>query len=176
MLAGCPELVPESVLAQARQLGDEHKWDEARPFIKAYLLDHPEDVSGHFLLGRSYLGLAKPYLTQSIGELRMAETLTLADGALGVFSDQSREEFLSTIYQEIGRTHMRRVYEGINFGISPVQLKGFLEEALASVKRGLELQPDSGFMKEMEKTLLDLLVEVDGVEPEVSERRGRGVV
>lgn len=176
LLTGCPKPVPDTVLAQARQWGDEYKWEDARPLIKSYLIDHPDDVSGHFLLGRSYMGIARPYLTQAIGELRMAEELARAGGSLGVYSDQTVDQLLSTIFQEVGRAHMRRFLEGMNAGFPPQTLKGFLEEALSNVKRGLELQPDSAFLKGMQETLLDNLMDLQGQEPNQSQRPGSGVV
>jgi len=162
---GCRAQPDASLLAEAWALGDEHRWAEAVPLLKTWLLDHPESVAGHFLYGQAYLHVSAPRFAVAIGQFRLARALADAQDGLGDiagFLDQ--RTFRVTYHQKLALAHLRMAYEGMNMRFPDHLIRRQLELSLEEVEAGLALDPDQAFLLEMEETLREELV-TDAVPP-----------
>ncbi len=150
----CGQRDQESLLDRAYQLGEQYRWREAMPLVKAHLIAHPGDPAGHYLLGRCYLHDPNPYLVMAEGEFRTALYAfqrTRNHGRLARY--MSAGEFEAAIHRELARTDMRRAREAMTLGLSPRLVRTHLERALESVRQGRAIAPDDPALREMEETL-----------------------
>ncbi|HEX72113.1 MAG TPA: hypothetical protein ENN65_02235 [Candidatus Hydrogenedentes bacterium] len=154
LLCACGQSGEESLLDRAYQLGEQYRWREAMPLVKAHLIAHPGDPAGHYLLGRCYLHDPQPFLVIAEGELRTAlhAFQRIRDhGALA--RHMSAVEFEAAIYRELARSDMRRTREAMNLGFPPSLVRPHLERALEAVRQGRAIAPDDPGLREMEETL-----------------------
>jgi tetratricopeptide (TPR) repeat protein len=153
-IAGCRGGERHDLIAQAHALGAQWRWEEAQPLVKAYLIQHPEDPSGHFLLGRTYLHQQPPYLTMAEGEFETALALFRKRGDCGGLAEAlPGAEFESAVHREIARAQLRWAYEAMRVGIPFSRIRPRLEKALDNVQQGRALTPDSEPLAEMEQLL-----------------------
>ncbi|MBI2435558.1 MAG: hypothetical protein HYV26_22110 [Candidatus Hydrogenedentes bacterium] len=161
LFSGCRPPASEELLRQAKKLGDERRWDEARVLIVDYLLDHPNDVAGHFLLGQSYVHVPQDYEVVGRGELLVAYTLYQKSGQLGVLAeDMPPERFTVLYHQDTALTYLRATRRALQANFPPALLADHLEEALRHAEAGLELDAQASFLREMKEMLTGLLQEV----------------
>ncbi|MBI2426121.1 MAG: hypothetical protein HYV27_25080 [Candidatus Hydrogenedentes bacterium] len=162
-LAACepaPDESPAQRLIAAYQMGQEYEWDAARAYAKAYLQVFPEDASGHFLLGQSYLRIPVPNLTMAEGEIMTAIRLFDAHGQVGALEPVlAAPDFEFNLQLEAARTYVRAFREVLVQGFPVSQNLGLLEMARDHVDRGLALQPDHKYLKEMRAMLAGYLGE-----------------
>ncbi len=155
---GCRGSGAADALAQAYALGEKYHWQEAMPLVKGYLLAHPEDPAGHFLLGRCYLHNPVPYLMVARGELETAlfhlQQAPSPGGLTGIMSTQQLE---AAIHRELARTLMRWSREALNARLPQPVVMQSLRQALDEVNKGRALDPESPLLKEMEETLKSLI-------------------
>lgn len=152
--AGCQRPAGDDVLIQAYQLGEQYRWPEAKPLIRAYLLDHPDDAPAHYLWGRCYLHNSTPYLALAEGEFKTALNLFRRNHDLGVLAAYLEpQEFEAVLHRETARVYMRWVHEAMQQSMPAPLIRSQLERALDEVRQGRALDPDSKALKEMEQTL-----------------------
>ncbi|HPO12097.1 MAG TPA: hypothetical protein PLI09_01525 [Candidatus Hydrogenedentes bacterium] len=155
---GCKRTATDTLLKQAFALGEKYQWQEAMPLVKQFLLSHPDDPAGHFLLGRCYLHNASPHLVLAKGEFETALVhLQQTQEHNGLSEILTANQLGAAIHRELARTMMRWSREAMQAGFPGPIIEEPLRHALDEVKKGLELDPDSKPLKEMEETLKPLL-------------------
>lgn len=173
LLAGCarPAYDP-TLLRQAAALGDkEQRWDEARPLIRAHLLEHPNDPVAHFYYGLSFLHRKDAQLTLAEGELLTAQSLLERNGDLpGGTLDMEPKVFKGELFQKTALVYMRAYYESFRFNVPPEAQRDLLKKAIAQTELGLKANPDSHALKEYMDALKDLLKGVPEKTPDIMTR------
>jgi hypothetical protein len=147
-----PELQakPGPSILDAHQLARNGDWDTAFAMSRAYVLEHPEDPVGHFLLGQCYLYGNHLQFTISAGELETALQLHERTGSLGAWEGQiDSTEFRFRIYRVRATVALRIVRESLAFGLPISFIRQHLKDGLEQVNKALELKPG-------EKELLDM--------------------
>lgn len=159
---GCNRTATDALLKQAYALGEKYQWHEAMPLVKQYLLSHPEDPAGHFLLGRCYLHNAVPHLVMAKGEFETAlARLQPSQEQGGLSGILTTNQLGAAIHREMARTMMRWSREAMQAGFPGPIIEEPLRQALDEVEKGLALDPDSQPLKEMAETLKPLLGKTD---------------
>ena len=154
---------PVSLLHEAQALGADNRWTDARALVKQYLLDHPEDVAGHYLLGLSYLHVPDDYEIHGRGELLVAYRLFARDGDLGILAEEmDPDAFRVQFHLRTALTYMRSIRRMLMADVPGYWVASHLREALRHVELGLEIEPDNAFLLEMQETLASSLTEVEG--------------
>lgn len=168
LLAGCGRARHDvSVLREAAALGDKHEWDNARPLIRAYLLDHPDDAVAHFYLGLSFLHLAHPQLTLAEGELLTAQALLAPDSAhTEERAGMDYFTFKGVLHQKTALVYMRALREALAMKVPDEYSRELLKKAAAQVDLGLKSNPKSKALKEYRDFLQETL---EGAQQEIPE-------
>jgi hypothetical protein len=160
MLSGCgrsPQYDP-APLRQAAALGDEQRWDDARPLIKAHLLKFPEDAAGHYFYGLSYLHLAEPELTIAEGELLTALALLRPeDPHIQAATGMDYATFKGSLHQKTAMVYMRAFREAIRLNIPMELTRDLLTKAMEQTELGLDSNPTSHLLKEYKDFLEETL-------------------
>ena len=172
LLAGCaaPTYDP-ALLKQAAALGEEQRWDEARPFIKAHLLEHPDDPIAHFYYGLSYLHLGAPQLTLAEGELLTAQELISRDIIpTEEVTGMEYFKFKGVLHQKTALVYMRAFREALRFNVPPEYTRELLLKAAEQVDLGLKCNPASVPLKEYRDFLQETLHGTPQKQPEVMTR------
>jgi len=152
--AGCQHPAGGEILEQAYQLGEQYRWSDAKPLVRAYLLDHPDDAAAHYLWGRCYLHNSTPYLALAEGEFKTALNLFRRNNDLGILAAHfNPAQFEAALHRETARVYMRWVHEAAQQGLPAAFIRTQLKRALDEVRQGRALDPDSTVLKEMEQTL-----------------------
>jgi len=152
--AGCQRPAGDEILEQAYQLGEQYRWPDAKPLVRAYLLDHPDDAAAHYLWGRCYLHNSTPYLALAEGEFKTALNLFRRNNNLGILAEHfNPSQFEAALHRETARVYMRWIHEAEQQGLPAALVRTRLERALDEVRQGRALDPDSTVLKEMEQTL-----------------------
>lgn len=156
---GCAPRAPDaSVLAEAWALGQESRWSEAAPLLKAWLQANPESVAGHFLYGQVFLHVPNPRFAVAIGEFRLAKALAERAGEIGDLAGfMTAREFEVAFHEKLALAHLRMAYEGIRLGFPERLIRQQLELSLEETQAGLELEPGRSFLLELEETLMEEL-------------------
>jgi len=155
LATGCRRSPGEDVLLDSYRLGQQHRWNQALPHVKAYLIEHPDDAAGHYLLGQCYLHVPAPHLTIANGELQTALNCFQRTRDLGVFASlMTPNKFESDIHRRSALVYMRMVREGMTHGLPPGLLRPQLARALEHVRRARALDPASPILEEMEEALV----------------------
>lgn len=157
LAAGCAEKEDsEALFARMISLGEQDRWPEVRPVMKAYLQRHPNDASAHLLLGQCYQWPPTLYLTVAEGEFRTALNLYHRNSDMGGLEDiLTPSEFESIIHQETARVQMKwsLYFKQIDQLPNAAAVEP-LRRALIHVRKGLELEPGSRTLQEMERSLV----------------------
>lgn len=166
LLAACAKPATEDLLRQAQELGKQQRWADARPLIKDYLLDHPRDVAGHYLLGQSYLHVPDDFEIPGRGELLAAFRLFERTGNLGMLAqDFTADQFKLMYHQETALTYLRSVRRALQANFPAAALAGHLQEALWHVEEGLKIDGKAHFLLEMKEELTSQLAGLQAEPP-----------
>lgn len=163
-LAGCASNVDldtafQNALAQAR----EGHWDTAMTDTKAILLDYPTAGAAHFLLGQCYLYGDKVNLVQSQGELRTAWEIFRRDKTYAPWEKEfTPEQYEMKLHTVMAAMHMRWISEALALGAPFPLIRQRIEDELKPhIWKGLKLDPDNPFMKNLDATVKEMLKEAD---------------
>lgn len=161
LVMGWPVLRPASpspdILA-AHEVARNGDWDTALEISKHYVLLHPEDPVGHFLLGQCYLYGKRVQLTLASGELETALHIHERTGNLGAWAGTVEPvDFAFRIYKVRAVVELRIVREAISFQLPLPFIRRHLLAGMEQVKMGLQLKPDDASLKEMEAAMRALL-------------------
>lgn len=172
LFAGCgrPAYDP-GLLKEAAALGEEQRWDEARPFIKAHLVRHPDDPIAHYYYGLSYLHLGAPQLTLAEGELLTAQALLSRDIIpTEEVTGMEYFKFKGVLHQKTALVYMRAFREALRFNVPPEYSRELLIKAAEQVDLGLKCNPASVPLKEYRDFLQETLHGTPEKQPEVMTR------
>lgn len=159
-----PELQakPAPDILTAHALAKNGDWDTAFALSRAYVLQHPEDPVGHFLLGQCYLYGTHLQFTISSGELETALSLHERTGSLGAWEGtMDSAEFRYRLYRVRATVELRVVRESLSFGLPLAFIRQHLKDGEAQVAKALELKPGdpelTGMQRAMEELNRDLV-------------------
>ncbi len=154
LFAGACRHVPDETLVQGYQFGKADQWDNARPFIKAYLNLHPDDPGAHYLWGQCHLHGPAPVLEIARGEFALTIVLLERDGDTGALRGHIEPESMRVMaHREIARACFREVHANAGNGHAVTNLNRVMREALRVVERGLGIAPG-------DQELLDMRLEL----------------
>ncbi|MBI1319438.1 MAG: hypothetical protein GC168_10900 [Candidatus Hydrogenedens sp.] len=156
---------PADILA-AHDLAREGHWEEAMAMTRQFLLEHPEDPVGHFLLGQCYLYGPRLQFTQAAGELETALAIHDRTGSMGAWQGMVEpSDFTYRIYKLRAIVELRIVHESINLRLP----RGFVEKhllaCLEEIRSGLELFPGDAYLTDMQTETEKLLDDMKIVPP-----------
>ncbi len=152
---------PPPDIRQAHELARNGHWDTAFDICKDYVLMHPNDPVGHFLLGQCYLYGKRVQLTLASGELETALNIHERTGTLGAWEGtMTPEEFAFRIYKVRAVVELRVVREAINFQLPLDFIRRHLLAGMEQVKMGLQVKPEDPNLQEMESAMRTLLDEL----------------
>jgi hypothetical protein len=155
-----PAAPPPDILS-AFEIARQGDWDSALAISKAYVLTHPQDPVGHFLLGQCYLYGKRVQLTLASGEFETALNIHERTGALGAWEGTlAPEDFAFRVCKVRAVVELRVVREAINFQLPLAFIRRHLLAGMEQVKMGLQLKPDDANLKEMESAMRTLLDEL----------------
>ena len=159
MLAGCGRSVYDpKLLREAAALGEEQRWDEARPLVKAHLLDHPDDAIAHYYYGLSFLHLARPQLALAEGELLTAQALLSPESSpTEAAANMEYFTFKGVLHQKTALVYMRAFREAMHRDVPFEYAQDLLVKAAAQVDLGLKSDPKSHALKEYRDFLQETL-------------------
>lgn len=159
VLAGCVAAPYDAaLLRQAAELGQNQRWDEARPLIKEHLLAHPDDPVGHFYYGLSFLHQKRPFLMVAEGELLTAQHLLDSEERFRPeATDMDYETFRGVLHQKTALVYMRAFHDSIELDVPYDYTRQLLLKASAQVELGLKSDPDSPHLKEYGEFLRETL-------------------
>lgn len=172
LLSGCgPTPYDGTPLKQAAELGQDQRWDEARPLIKKHLLLHPEDPVAHFYYGLSFLHQKNPYLMLAEGELLTAQRLLDNKARFRPeATDMDFEKFKGVLHQKTALVYMRAFHDTIELDVPYDYTRQLLLKASAQVDLGLRSDPDSPHLKEYGKFLEETLSGTPAHAPDIVTR------
>jgi hypothetical protein len=133
-------------------------WVDLLPHIKTYTLQHPNDPSAHFMLGRCFRHLPRFQLTIAEGEFSTALHLFQSRGTPGgLTSIFTADEFEAAIHRELALINLRWAREAMVSGIPPRLYQPSLQKAMEHVEEGLQLNPKSQKLVDLAEMLKAIL-------------------
>lgn len=159
LMGGCGQAEHDpSQLRQAATIGWQQNWDEARPLIKQYLLEHPDDAVGHYYYGLSYLHNTYPQLTIAEGELLLAQSLLDPDKShTKEAADMDYFVFKGRLHQKLAMVYLRAIRESLQRNIPYEMTRNLMQKAAEQTDLGLESDPDSDTLKQYRDFLKESL-------------------
>lgn len=157
--AGCAKEPPtEEMLKTAWEFTETRDFDKAMELARAYLSAHPGSSVGHYVFGKCWLHRPQANTSIAKGEFETALRL-LADGEDTGFLEEKmgRPAFEAAIHRDIGLALMRAIYDSLGQGLPPQTVLPVMRLALEHVDKGLALEPESSYLKEMRDTLIRMV-------------------
>jgi len=173
LLAGCgEEPYDPSLLREAATIGEQQRWEEARPLIKAHLLRYPNDAMGHYYYGLSFLHLRDPQLTLAEGELLTAQALLSQDETqTEAAAEMEYFTFKGVLHQKTAMVYMRAFREALRLNAPLEYGHELLLKAASQVDLGLKSNPKSDLLKQYRDFLQETLKGSPLGMPEVMTRK-----
>ena len=152
--AGCGNAPDGETAKRIHAMLLEERWSEALPLAKRYVNAHPEDPSGHLLLGQAYLYASPPYHTVAVGEFQVAlglERATHDVGELRGLMDQ--DTFLLTAYEETAYAHVEWITlaRGLDVPVSFVVPR--LHDAMGAVVQALAIDENDATLLRLKERI-----------------------
>lgn len=133
-------------------------WDEARPYARAYLLEHPRDAGVHYLWGQCHLHGPAPWLEIARGEFLTALHELEETGDPGILRDSwTRETLVVMCHREIARSCFREIHHAAQLQATLDDIRPALEFGLKHVKEALKLAADDKELLDMQQELERML-------------------
>ena len=154
VLAGCGTKTGSDTLLKAYDLADSLHWTAAEPYIRSYLLEHPEDPGAHYLWGLYYLHGPDTWPGPAEGEFLFALDLIEREGgagALGSFLDVP--QLATFCHRELARIQLQEIHRELAGKVNRRRLRYHLERALEHVEAALALTPGAEGMEELREAL-----------------------
>ena len=171
--AGCGNAPDGETAKRIHAMLLEERWSEALPLAKRYVNAHPEDPSGHLLLGQAYLYAPPPHHTVAVGEFQVALGLerTAHDvGELRAVMDQ--DTFLLTAYEETAYAHIGWITKARALGVPVSFVVPRLHDAMGAVEQGLAIDASAVLLLQLKERIAYYLDRYDNPE---RRKRPRGV-
>jgi len=160
-LMALPLLYPATPAPDIREVHERAKngdWEYATEQARRYVLLHPEDPAGHFVLGQAHLYGPQLQLTLATGVLETALRIHERTGSLGAWNNVlDPTEFVFRIYKIRAVVELRIVQEALQYDLAVTFVRRHLVAGLDQIRMGLQLKPDDPEAKEMEAVLKRLL-------------------
>lgn len=154
--AGCARTPSGEHLREAGALCKQGQWDEAIPLLKRHLLDCPEDVTAHFLMGRCYLNGHPPCHAVAEGEFLLALKLFKLNGKHTPIAEYSDAYFELRCHLELAKVYLLQLGAARAFGAPPGHIRALISKCRKEAETARRMEPGSDDVKELERLLIEM--------------------
>ena len=150
--AGCSRPAPD-FNGQAQALIEQTRWDDAIDILKRRLIDQPQDVAAHFLLGRCYLNGSMFYPGTAEGEFSTALRLFIDQGRHSPIPEYDDRYFELRCHLELAKVYLRICVDYADRGAPKSVMQRPMRKLKKAAEEAEKIAPESQDVKDLKSMM-----------------------